>query len=343
MNDRSSRERIRTLALVVGVLAIGLGFIFSYVGAFHEPKPHQIKVAVVAPGRAAPKAAANLSSLSGDPLEATVVADEAEARRKVRNDEVVGALVVDPSGKTDRLLVAGSSGGALSGALTEVVELVEAGQGRSVKVEDMVPLQGGDYRGLTAFYAVVGWLVCGYLLAALLGIMAGSRVTTLRVVGERFGLLAAYSLVAGIGGALIVGPLLDAMSGAFVGVAGVGALVVFAAGSVTIALEELLGIIGIGVAIIVFVVLGNPSAGGAYQSQLLPGFWRAIGEVLPNGAAVEALRRIVYFGGDGAAVHILTIVAWCLLAVLATAALAAHRGRGHEGRARDEESLAIDR
>ena len=46
-------------------------------------------------------------------------------------------------------------------------------------------------------------------------------------------------------------------------------------------------------------MLGNPSAGGAYPAPLLPGFWRAISPALPNGAGVEALRRIVYFGSYG--------------------------------------------
>lgn len=317
----------RTIALVVGVLVVGLGFIFSYVAAFHDPKPHHIKVAVVAPGDAAAETAKKLNTLSGGPLEASVADGEAEARRKVRNDEVVGALIVDPTGKRDRLLLAGAAGGALGEALQEVLELVESGRGRAVAVEDVVPLQGGDYRGLTAFYVVVGWLVSGYLLAALLGIMAGSRVSTLSQVGRRFVLLLLYSLAAGIGGALIVGPLLGAMTGDFAAVAGVGTLVVLAAGSVTIALEELLGVVGIGVAILVFVVLGNPSAGGAYQSELLPGFWRAIGDLLPNGAAVEALRRIVYFGGEGAGIHVVVIIIWCLVALVVTALVATHRGR----------------
>jgi hypothetical protein len=315
------------IALVVGVLVVGLAFIFSYVAAFHDPKPHRIRVAVVAPQEAAGELAAKLDALPGGPLEASVAGSEADARAMIRGDEAVGALVVDPRGNRDRLLVAGAAGGALSGALEEVIELVEAGQERTVAVEDVVPLQGGDYRGLTAFYLVVGWLVCGYLLAALLGIMAGSRTTTLREAGDRLTLVAAYSVAAGIGGALIVGPLLGAMTGAFAGVAGVGALVVFAAGAVTIALEELLGIVGIGVAVLVFVVLGNPSAGGAYQAELLPGFWRAIGDLLPNGAAVEALRRIVYFGGDGAGIPVLTIVIWCVIAVATTALIARSRSR----------------
>ncbi len=60
--------------------------------------------------------------------------------------------------------------------------------------------------------------------------------------------------------------------------------------------QVLLGTIGVGLTLILFVVLGNPSAGGAYAAPLLPPFWRAISGALPNGAGVEALRRIVYFG-----------------------------------------------
>jgi hypothetical protein len=45
-----------------------------------------------------------------------------------------------------------------------------------------------------------------------------------------------------------------------------------------------------------FVIVGNPSAGGAYGWPLLPGFWAAVGPWLPPGAATDAIRGAVYFG-----------------------------------------------
>jgi hypothetical protein len=58
-------------------------------------------------------------------------------------------------------------------------------------------------------------------------------------------------------------------------------------------------VIGIGITVLLFVVLGNPSSGGAYQAALLPPFWRALSSALPNGAGVDAVRRVVYFGARG--------------------------------------------
>jgi hypothetical protein len=47
------------------------------------------------------------------------------------------------------------------------------------------------------------------------------------------------------------------------------------------------------------VVAGNPSAGGADQSALLPGFFRAIESAIPNRAGVDTVRRMVDFGSHG--------------------------------------------
>lgn len=90
---------------------------------------------------------------------------------------------------------------------------------------------------------------------------------------------------------------------------------------------EAIGIVGIGVAIVLFVVLGNPSAGGAYQLPLLLGFWRTIGDTLPNGAGVDALRSIVYFDGHGITSHLLTIAAYGLGASIAALAATTYRSR----------------
>lgn len=80
-----------------------------------------------------------------------------------------------------------------------------------------------------------------------------------------------------------------------------------AAAAATMAVEALIGVAGIGVVVLAFVILGNPSAGGAYQTTMLPGFWRAISGWLPNGAGTDSVRRIVYFGSHGVTGHLLVL------------------------------------
>jgi len=80
------------------------------------------------------------------------------------------------------------------------------------------------------------------------------------------------------------------------------------------------------------VVLGNSSAGGAYPAPLLPTFWRAISPALPNGAGVQALRRIVYFGSynitDNLLIISLYIVTAAGIALTGTTLLARRAAAG---------------
>ena len=286
----------RTILLVFGVLLIQLAFVLSYVGAFHHPTPHQVPVAVVAPAQISDHVVAGLSGLHGQPLSATAVRSEAAGLTLLRRGSTSAVFIVDPAGKTDTLLVAGGGGAAVSTAVEDVFGQVEAAEHRTLRVTDAVPAQPGDGRGLSGFYLVVGWLVGGYLVAALLGIAKGARPATTRRAIHRLMALVPYAILSGLGGAIMVGPVLGALTGHFMALWWLGALLVFCAAAVTMAFQVLLGVFGVGLTLILFVVLGNPSAGGAYPASLLPPFWRAIGSSIPNGAGVGAVRRIVYFG-----------------------------------------------
>ncbi len=317
----------RTVLLVVGVLLLQLGFITSYVGAFHAPRPHRITVAV-APSQPAGPTASRLDALAGGPLRATAVADRATAEGLVRTGRTSAALVLDPAGTTDTLLVAEAGGTSVSAAVTTVLTRVEAAQQRTLTVQDLVPLQAGDGRGLTGFYLVIGWIVGGYLVAALLGVATGARPANPRRALFRLGAVVPYAVLSGLGGALVVDPVFGALTGHFLALWWLGALVVASAATVTMAFQVLFGVLGIGVTVLLFVVLGNPSAGGAYQAPLLPTFWRALSSALPNGAGTDAVRRVVYFAGEGVGGHLLVLAAYAVAGALVTYAGAAWHQRG---------------
>ncbi|MGI8668152.1 MAG: DUF3533 domain-containing protein [Jatrophihabitans sp.] len=304
---------VRTVGLVLGVLVLQLGFILSYVGAFHSPSPHRIPVAVVAPGQTGATLTARLNGLAARPVNARSVADEATARRLLGRGSTSAALLVNTTGSADTLLVASAGGTSVASAVEQAITGVEAAQRRSVTVSDVRGLQPGDGRGLTGFYLVIGWIVGGYLVAALLGVAKGARPATARRAVIRLLAVVPYAIVSGLGGTVVVGPVLGALTGHLLALWWLGTLLVFAAAAVTMAFQVLFGVLGIGVTVLVFVVLGNPSAGGAYQAPLLPPFWRAISSALPNGAGTDAVRRIVYFHSHAITGHLVVIGCYAVI------------------------------
>jgi hypothetical protein len=310
---------VRTTALVFAVLLLQLGFILSYVGAFHAPKPHRIPVAVVAPQQVSAQLVGQLNGLAGSPLKVKATT-EAAARTSIAAGRISAALIVNAAGTNDTLLVSSGGGVSVATAVEQVATTVEASQQRTATVTDVVPLQTGDGRGLTGFYLVIGWIVGGYLVAALLGVAKGARPANVSRAVIRLLAAVPYAVLSGLGGALVVDQLLGAVTGHFVALWWIGALLVFGAAAVTMAFQVLFGVIGIGITVLVFVVLGNPSAGGAYQSALLPPFWRAIGTALPNGAGTDAVRRIVYFHSNGISGHLLVLATYAIAGTAVTLA-----------------------
>jgi hypothetical protein len=312
--------RPRTMALVVGVLLLQLAFVLSYVGSFHTPTPHRIPIAVVAPAAISAQVISELNHIASAPVQATEVANLAAAEQEVRNATTSAAFIVVPQSNADRLIVANAGGTSVATAVKTIMTKVDASEKRTVTVTDLVPVQPGDGEGLTGFYLVIGWIVGGYLVAAVLGVAAGSRPATPRRAVYRLMAVIPYAIVSGFGGTLIVDQVLGALTGHFFALWWLGALLVAAAAAVTMAFQVLFGVLGIGVTVLVFVILGNPSAGGAFQPPLLPPFWRTLAYALPNGAGTDSVRRIVYFGANGTVSHLILIGVYVLAGAIITLA-----------------------
>lgn len=316
-NELRATASPRILLLILGVLLLQIAFIASYVGAFHSPSPHGITVSVAA-GPKTDQVVAQLNGLDGSPLNASPAASADAAKHDVSSGERSSALVMSGSGSTDTLYVAGGGGSSTVTAVEATIAQVEKSQHRSARTVDLVPLQAHDARGLSGFYVVIGWIVGGYLVSAAIGILGSPRPHSLGAAGGRLTVLVPYAVVSGLLGAIVVDPLLGALTGHFWALVGIGTLLVLASATVTVAMEALFGIIGIGVTILVFVVLGNPSAGGAYQFEVLPGLWRTIGPLIPNGAGTSAVRNIVYFDGRHVTGQLVCLVVYIAIGVLGT-------------------------
>ncbi|HVC25946.1 MAG TPA: hypothetical protein VND23_09325 [Acidimicrobiales bacterium] len=321
---RRRRVPVLTLLMVTGVLVLELGFIASYVGALHAPTPSGVPVALVGPS-AARSAVARGLELAGESAAVRVVPepDVVAARAAVGSGAAYAVFV--PGTARDTLLVADAASPFVASALTSIFRGLATASGARLDVVDMAPLPAGDPVGLSAFYLSVGWVVGGYLVAAVLGVGAGMSAESRRAAASRVSAIVAFSIASGLIGALIVDQWLGALRHHTLELAGVGALVVLATALSTAALETVLGLAGTALAIAAFVVVGNPSSGGPFAAPLLPRFFGAVGGYLPPGAATRLVRSVTYFSGAGTTHAYAVLGSYAVLGALVTVALAGQR------------------
>ncbi len=298
-------------------LVLMLAFAFSYVGAFHEPIPHNVPIAVVGP----PAAAVQLNRLPGDPLDARRATSRSDALSQIDDRDVYGAYEVP----TNRLFVASAANRATAIALEETFDRVAAAQRRpAVRVTDVKPLPPDDPNGTAAFYAVIAWVFGGYIGATLIGLIGAPRSHSRERAAARIGAFAGFGIVAGVLSVVMLRACFGVFSGHVVAMCAIGALTIFASGAAAGGLQAAAGPAGTGLVILVFVILGNSASGGPFARPLLPGLWRTIGGVLPPGAGVDLTRSALFFDGARVAGPILVLVGW---AAFGTALAIAFGGR----------------
>jgi hypothetical protein len=305
----------KAVALVLlPALVLMLTFAFFYVGAFHEPTPHHVPLAVVGP----PTVAAQLNRLPGQPLDARQASSRADALSQINDRKVYGAYEAG----TNRLFVASAANRATAVALEQVFDRVAAAQNRpAARVTDVKPLPLSDPNGTAAFYAVIAWVFGGYIGATLIGLIGSPRSTSRRRAAARVGALGGFAIVAAILSVVMLRVCFDTFSGHVVAMCAIGALTVFAGGAATAGIQAAAGPAGTGLVILVFVILGNSASGGPFARPLLPGLWRTIGGVLPPGASVDLARSALFFDGARIVGPILVLVVWAALGTALALAL----------------------
>jgi ABC-2 family transporter protein len=295
-------------------LVLMLAFAFAYVGAFHEPTPHKVPIAVVGP----PTVAAQLNRLPGDPLDARQAASRHEALSQIDNRDVYGAYEV----ATNRLFVASAANRATAVALEATFDRIAAAQRRPpARVTDVKPLPATDPNGTAAFYAVIAWVFGGYIGATLIGLIGDPRSRSRRRATARIGAFAGFGIVAGVLSVVMLRACFGVFSGHMLAMCEIGALTIFASGAAAGGLQAAAGPAGTGLIILVFVILGNSASGGPFARPLLPGLWRTVGGVLPPGAGVDLARSALFFDGARIAGPIVVLVVWAALGTALALAL----------------------
>ncbi|MFB7910760.1 hypothetical protein ACFC1T_30425 [Kitasatospora sp. NPDC056076] len=303
-------------------LLMCLGMALAYQGAFHQPEPHHLKVAVVGAGPQAQGLAQTIQGKAGAALDVRTVADRSAAEQLLRDRDLVGAFV--PDARNPELIVAKGNSDTSVVAATAVFTNVTDRQGVPLHVTDLTTPAEGDPTGQGLFFLLVALSIGSYASVAVIGAAgAGLPMRIRALVGV------AVSLVVSVIGIATAGPLFHVVDHDYAAVWALGWL--YSAGIVLIGtgLHSFLKKWTTLALMVLFVMLNFTSSGGIYRPELQNGFFGALHGFWTGAGYLEGARDILYFdGGAGLGGHVLTLVVWLLLGGAALVAAAAYEGRG---------------
>ncbi|MDH6629080.1 hypothetical protein M2271_006916 [Streptomyces sp. LBL] len=298
---------------VITVLTIGLVFVSVFLAAFHTPQAHRLPVAVAASDKTAALFDVRLQRVSPDGFQVDRYPDNASARLAVEHRQAYAALLADDSDPT--IVYAGANGPAVSALVAPLASPCAPGcqpADKKLPVVDILPLSSGDSRGLSVFYASFGLVLAGFLFG-----QVTYQVAPRLSFGQRVSSLVLFAVVGGLASALIASTAFGAIPGPFLGIAGLVALMAGAVAAATILLIRIFGPIGVLLASIFMLVMGNASSGGVLPPEFLPSWLKPLTSVMPPGVGVRALDGLAYFHHDGLVNGVVVMSVWIALCVAA--------------------------
>jgi hypothetical protein len=286
---------------VVGLTALLTVVLIAFVWPATNLAPRDLPVGLAAPDAVAGQIEQGLNKGAEGALEITRVADRAEAERLIRDREIYGAIVVDPSGAS--VLTASAASPVVAQLLGQLAGGLGQAFGQQPQVVDVVPLPADDPRGAGLAAAALPLVIGGLAAAALMTRVLPGAVA--RLVGA-----VSLAVLAGLAMAAVLQFWLGSLEGSYWANAGVLALAIAASATVLLGLERLLGYAGLGLGAAVLLLLGNPLSGLNGAPELLPRGWGELGQLLPPGAAGTALRSVAFFDGAGAGRALVVLLCW---------------------------------
>lgn len=333
------------------LMCIGMGL--AYLGAFANPAPHQLPVAVVGSGHSAQLLAQSINDKAGGDLEVRTVGDRSAAVDRLKHQDIFGAYVIPAKGATTgpakgsaggagaeraagpskaapELLVATAGSDTSASVVQKVFTPIAAHQGAPLKVTDVAPTAEDDPTGQGIFFLLVAISIGSYASVAVIG-GAGAVLP----VRWRAALAIGTSFVVGLIGTVFAGPVFHLVDH---GLRGLWAMAwLYSAGILLIGTGlhtflkrwTTLGVMTL------FVMLNFTSSGGIFRPEMQNGFFAALHSFWNGAGFVEGTRSHVYFGNYGLSGHVWTLVWWLVagLLMVGVAALAEKRRRTAEAEA----------
>ncbi|SHN17481.1 hypothetical protein [Cryptosporangium aurantiacum] len=304
----SGGDRPARWKALVGVLILPLFFLVAlpavYLGALHQPAPHDMRVAVIGSGTQVETLTSALTAQARDSFDVETVATVAEARAALRHLEIRAAY--DPS--TATVYVAGAGSAAAANTAEQLFTTVAAQSDRTLTVSDVVPLPASDRLGVSLIFLGLAAVVAGFLTATVLNV-ALPGLSIRRELGYLAGAAVAAAVIPMFTAYCVYG----VFNGAILGTGAFLAAVAFVTGVFHAGGLRLIGPAMVMVTVFFTVILGVPASGAAVPQDMLPAFFDWLHPLLSTPAALDGLRRVLYFDGAGIGRDVVTLAMWALI------------------------------
>ncbi len=314
----SEHPQWKLLAVICVILpAVVTLAVLAFAWPAARVEPRDLPVGVVGTSASTEKVVTALQRKDPGHFDLRIYNDEPAAREAIRERDVYGALAVSADGV--RVLTASAGSPAVARLLTTTGDTVahlagKPGGGTVVGVSevDVVASDPDDPQGLALSSALLPLTICSIVIAAVIALLLEFRPAWRMIVA-----LAAVSIVSGLGVYLIAEPYLSLMPHNGFAAWSVLSLTILAMSATTAGLISMAGTVGLGIGAALFVFVGNPFSASTTAPELLPGLAHHVGQWLPPGAGVNALRSIVYFDGNDTGTHVGVLLAWVACGFLA--------------------------
>lgn len=313
-------QQLRHLAghlLTPLLMCLGMGL--AYLGAFHQPEPNHLQVAIIGDTPQVKVLAQTLKDTGGSALEVVTLPSRDEAISELRDRQLSGAYLPDPG--HPELLVAKAGSDTTAMAVEAVFGQVAAREGAPLTVTDVARPADGDPTAQGLFFLLVALSIGSYTSVAVIG-AAGAALP----MWTRAAIGLVMSLAVSIIGIALAGPIFHIIDHDYAAIWGLGWL--YAAGivAVGVGLHTFLKRWTTLALMVLFVMLNFTTAGGVYGPELQNGFFGSLHAFWNGAGFVEGARGLLYFDNAGLGGRLLGLVLW-LAAGVALVVLAARHER----------------
>lgn len=310
----SAVRRYVTLAVLGALFALPL--IATAHQARSGPTLHEERVGIAAPAIVVQALAESARTIEGTPFEVVpltepggAAATASAARQEVAEGRLDAALVLDLRVTRDVLLVSTARTEQYADALDERVSVISEGYGRTLALQRVTPDDATGSARIPGLL-VAAWCAVAVLVVAAMSAERGPVAPDLPRGIARLLLVAASGVATGVVSAAVV----DADGPVRAGIVAVATAVVTLTGALILAVESLLGLGGLGVAVALMVGPTLPLLTGV-TPDLLAEPWHTLDQVSPPTAAWRVTRTTLGHT-DGAAGSWALLAAWGAIALL---------------------------